>query len=70
MAAPSVGRQSCAGQKESGGLDYSKPPLSGVLNGLLYDGFFSFTVVRQQSIYKFVFFVFRISLYTTLQKTA
>lgn len=26
MAAPSVGRQSCAGQKESGGLDYSKPP--------------------------------------------
>ena len=47
MAAPSVGRQSCAGQTESGGLDYSKPPLSGVLNGLLYDGFFSFAVVRQ-----------------------
>ena len=35
--------------KESGGLDFSKPPFNslGVSIGLLYDGFFSFAVVRQ-----------------------
>ena len=43
------------GQKESGGLDFSKPPLIGVLIGLLYDGFFSFAVVRQSWCYLMVF---------------
>ncbi len=48
MAAPSVGRRSCAGQRKAA-VHFSKPPQSrlGVLKGLLYDGFFSFAVVRQ-----------------------
>ncbi|NBH99361.1 hypothetical protein D7Y41_29330 [Anaerotruncus sp. 1XD22-93] len=35
--------------KRNGGSDFSKPPKDsiGVLIGLLYDGFFSFAVVRQ-----------------------
>ena len=32
---------------ENGGFDFSKPPNFGHDNGLLYDGFFSFAVVRQ-----------------------
>ena len=38
--------------KRNGGSDFSKPPLQmGVSNGLLYDGFFSFAVVRQIDFY-------------------
>ena len=41
MAAPSVGRRSCAGQKETAALIVSKPPLhKRVEMCLLYDGFF------------------------------
>ena len=32
---------------ENGGFDFSKPPNFGYDNRLLYDGFFSFAVVRQ-----------------------
>ena len=48
MAASSVGRRSCAGQKETAALIFSKPPLHRrVEMCLLYDGFFSFAVARQ-----------------------
>jgi len=50
--------------KRSGGLDFSKPPQSrlGVSNGLLYDGFFSFAVVRQQALIPIVIKLFHDSM--------
>ena len=44
----------CQTTKRNGGSEKSKPPLQmGVSNGLLYDGFFSFAVVRQdETIYR------------------
>ena len=51
MAASSVERRSCAGQREAAALIVSKPPLHRrVEMCLLYDGFFSFAVVRQNVI--------------------
>ena len=48
MAAPSVGRRSCAGQREAAALiSQSRRWFYGRVKGLLYDGFFSFAVVRQ-----------------------
>ena len=48
MAAPSVGRRSCAGQRKAAALiSQSRRWSYGRVKGLLYDGFFSFAVVRQ-----------------------
>ena len=48
MAAPSVGRRSCAGQREAAALiSQSRRCLYGRVKGLLNDGFFSFAVARQ-----------------------
>ena len=43
--------------KKNGGLDFSKPPFIrlGIGKGLLYDGFFSFAVVRQQALIPMVY---------------
>ena len=47
MAAPSVGRRSCAGQREAAALISQSRRFHRRVKGLLYDGFFSFAVVRQ-----------------------
>jgi len=46
-------------QKETAALNFpQKPPLQmGVSNGLLYDGFFSFAVVRQIILYSVIFWL-------------
>ena len=43
--------------KKNSGLDFSKPPFIrlGIGKGLLYDGFFSFAVVRQQALIPMVY---------------
>jgi hypothetical protein len=38
-------------QGKNGGFDFSKPPRLGMRIWLLYDGFFSFAVVRQITSY-------------------
>ncbi len=52
MAAPSVGRRSCAGQREAAALisQSRHEQRKCVTMRLLYDGFFSFAVVRQQAL--------------------
>ena len=49
MAAPSVGRRSCAGQKREAAalITQSRRWSYGRVKELLYDGFFLFAVVRQ-----------------------
>ena len=48
MAAPSVSRRSCAGQREAAALiTQSRRWSYGRVKGLLYDGFFLFAVARQ-----------------------
>ena len=50
MAAPSVGRRSCAGQREAAALISQSRRFHRRVKVLLYDGFFSFAVVRQNVI--------------------
>ena len=53
MAAPSVGRRSCAGQKEEAAalISQSRRCSYRRVKGLLHDGFFFLAVVRQMISY-------------------
>ena len=63
MAAPSVGRRSCAGQRNAAALiSQSRRRLNKHAKGLLNDGFFSFAVVRQQALIPIVIKLFHDSM--------